>query len=332
MMLAGDIGGTKTVLAIFQRDAAAGGLVATREARYPSGSYASLDDIVRAFLADGPERPTAACFGVAGPVADGKAKITNLPWVIDASAMAAAFGFAEVRLLNDLQAAAYGALQLGPDQLAVLQPGTPGAAPGNVAVVAPGTGLGEAILFWDGTRYHALPSEGGHTDFAPQTDREVRLLIYLRQRLGGHVSWERILSGAGLGHLYDFLRDVERMDEPPALAARLAAGDRNAAISAAGLAKAFPICAEALSMFARLLGAEAGNLALKCFATGGIVIAGGIPAKILPALQDDGAFRAGLTDKGRFSGWVGSLAVRVALDPRAPLIGAAHHLGDSLEL
>jgi len=332
MILAGDIGGTKTVLALFERSQPEGALRVVRESRFASAEHAGLDDIVQAFLAAGSERhpPTAACFGVAGPVDGGRARITNLPWTIDAGALAARFGLTEVVLLNDLQAAAYGALTLPPESLAVLQSGASGPttsarSAGTIAVIAPGTGLGEAILYWDGSRHHALASEGGHADFAPMTEREARLLTFLSARHDGHVSWERVLSGAGLGNIYDFLREVEGLDEPAALSARLASGDRNAAISIAALEGTFPIASEALAMFVTLLGAEAGNLALKCFAQGGIVIAGGIPAKIMAALQD-GRFVERLHDKGRFGAWLATLPVTVALDPRAPLLGAAHHI------
>lgn len=322
MILAGDVGGTKTVLALFE--GAGADLRTVREARFSSQAHASFDELVAAFLAAGSERPRAACFGVAGPVVGERARITNLPWVIDAAALRARFDLGAVALLNDLQAAAYGALHLPERDLAVLQPGADPTARGHIAVIAPGTGLGEAILFWDGARHHAIGSEGGHADFAPQSDREVRLLVHLRERFG-HVSWERVLSGPGLSDLYDFLRDVEGLAEPPELAARLAEGDRNAAITEQGLAGDHALPRAALATFARLLGAEAGNLALKCYAMGGIILAGGIPPKILRALRD-GAFLEGLHDKGRFGAFTASIPVRVALDPRTPLLGAAHHI------
>jgi glucokinase len=324
VILAGDIGGTKTALALFDDARGTEPLTELRRARYPSADHAGLEEIVRAFLADGPERPRVACFGVAGPVADGRARITNLPWLIDAAELAASFGFAEVELLNDLQAAAYGVMTLPRASMKVLQPAAP--VRGNVAVIAPGTGLGEALLYWDGERHHAIASEGGHADFAPQTDREIRLLVYLRTRLAGHVSWERVLSGDGLGQIYDFLRDVEGLAESPDLALALqAAEDRNAAIAEAGLATGDGLASEALAMFVTLLGAEAGNLALKGYARGGVVLAGGIPPRILPALSD-GRFIRGFTDKGRFCGFLSGLEVRVALDTRAPLLGAANHI------
>jgi glucokinase len=196
---------------------------------------------------------------------------------------------------------------------------------GTVAVIAPGTGLGEATLVDIGGRYHALPSEGGHADYAPGTDEEVELLRFLRKRYGGHVSYERVLSGAGIGDLYSFAREASGTSEPAWLAAKIAAGDRNAVISEAALAKTDECSVRALDLFAANLGAEAGNLALRTLATGGVVIGGGIPPKILPALQSGGLVER-LNNKGRFSKWTRALGVRVALEPRAALLGAAHHV------
>jgi glucokinase len=232
-----------------------------------------------------------------------------------------------VRLLNDLEAAAFGMLFLASPDFEVLQSGKAGAR-GDIAVIAPGTGLGEALLHFDGKQYHAIASEGGHTDFAPRTDDEIVLLRHLRAALGGHVSYERILSGAGIGNLYRCLRNEATTREPAWLTAQLGSGDPNAAISAAALANQDPVCVQALRMFCAVLGAEAGNLALKGMTTGGVIIGGGIAPKILPALKE-GSFLAALADKGRFAGWAKNLPVRVALDPRAPLIGASRYLVSS---
>src|SRR5262245_7172236 len=280
MILAGDIGGTKTVLAIC--DAA---FAIVREAVYHCADYPSLEAIVDEFVM--PEEHStleAACFGVAGPVVDGTAKITNLPWTIDAAVLSARLGGIPVALLNDLQATALGVLVLPESGFAVLQAGaaTPG---GAIAVIAPGTGLGEALLVSDGSRYRALASEGGHADFAPGTDEEIDLLKFLRGRHGEHVSYERVLSGAGIGDLYDFIREATGSAEPTWLTARFAGHDRNAEISQTALEGRDPVCIRALEMFTEILGAEAGNLALRGLATGGVVIGGGIPPKILPALQ-----------------------------------------------
>jgi glucokinase len=317
--LAGDIGGTKTVLALCEVDAGGAPRV-VREAQFPCERYTSLEAILGEFL-PAPVALAGACFGVAGPVTAGAAKITNLPWMIEERALSTRLG-APVALINDLQATALGALVLPPAAFTTLQePAAPPAPHATVAVIAPGTGLGEAVLVSDGVRYRALPTEAGHADFAPGTDEEIELLRFLRGRYGGHVSVERVLSGHGVGDLYDFVRAArgEAGPEP----AFLGAGDRNAAISGAALAGTDPDCVHALALFAAILGAEAGNLALRTLALGGVVIGGGIPPKILPLLET-GALLARFNDKGRFRRLTSTLAVRVMREPRAALLGAAH--------
>jgi glucokinase len=317
MILAGDVGGTKTLVALANDD---GSFV--RDSIYHCADYPSLEAVVDVFL--GGERPAlrGACFGVAGPVIGGAAKITNLPWTITEASLSARLGGTPVKLLNDLQATALGALAIPASAFAVLQPGT---VPPNatIAVIAPGTGLGEALLVSAGGRYVALPSEGGHADFAPGNDDEVALWRYLRRRYGTHVSYERVLSGNGLGDLYIFSREQSGVPEPSWLTAELAAGDHNAVVATVGLAGKDPVCARALAMFVEILGAEAGNLALRGLATGGVVIGGGIPPKILAALQAPG-FLTRFNEKGRFAKWTRELSVRVSIEPKAALHGAAH--------
>jgi glucokinase len=304
MILAGDMGGTKTLLAICNEQ---GDVV--REQMFLCVDYHSLEAIVDDFL--GTERIEAACIGVAGPVVDGVANITNLPWTISESLLAKKLG-APVRMLNDLQATALGMLVLPPAAFAVLQQGT--YAPHHtIAVIAPGTGLGEATLVSDGARYRALPSEGGHADFAPGTDEELELWKFMRARHGAHVSVERVLSGNGIGDLYDFHRGTGTWS-----------GDRNAEIANAAIAGTDPAAVAALTMWAAILGAEAGNHALRALATGGVVIGGGIPPKVLPALQA-GALLERFQAKGRFTTWMRGISLRVALEPRAALYGAAHN-------
>lgn len=348
MILAGDTGGTKTLLALYrsQPDGASNRLVAVTQAVFSCADFASLEAVVEQFLADATraghyqaaEPVRAGCFGVAGPIKDGVAKITNLTWTISAEKLSKLLGGVPVSLLNDLQATALGMLELPDDAFAVLQPGDgpqgkPGSGGKTIGVLAPGTGLGESILVSFDGRYHALPTEGGHSDFAPQTEEEIDLLRYLQARHGAHVSNERVLCGDGLGDLYDFLRGRSGRAEPAWLAERLAGSERNAAISAVALeedaGKSDAVCRRALEMFVEILGAEAGNLALRTLAMGGVCVGGGIPPKILPALQT-GRFVERFLAKGRFAGWLATLPVRVALEPRAALIGAAHRAAQQL--
>ncbi len=327
MILAGDIGATKTVVALYDRSGE--GLAQRDEATFASAEHGSLEEILREFLRDrdvsGIE---AACFGVAGPVIDGKAKTTNLPWTLDERLLAEASGSPRVRLLNDLEAAAYGMLRLRPDEQAVLNRGVARSGPGNVAVIAAGTGLGEAMLIWDGERHRAVASEGGHVSFAPRTEREIELLRFLRAELDGRVSIERVLSGPGLRNVYRFVRASGGDPEPEWLSERLRDEDPSAVIAETALSGRDSACAEALEIFCSIYGAVAGDLALSCLALGGVFVGGGIAPQILPALEA-GAFLRAFADKGRFAQLLRGLPVRVALNPRAPLIGAAHHASGS---
>lgn len=320
MILAGDIGGTKTVIGLFEERH--GRLQAVREETFSSQSYRSLEAILDRFLGPGPRPPLrAACFGVAGPVVEGRGKTTNLPWELDERTLAGALRVPQAKLLNDLEATAYGMLHLESQDLCVLQPGVP--RKGNIAVIAAGTGLGEAILYWDGARHHSMATEGGHADFAPRSNLEVELLLYL-QRECGHVSYERVLSGPGLFNIYQFLRDSGFAPEPEWLRLRIAEDDPAAVISEVGLAGDHPLCTKALELFCAVYGAEAGNLALKALAIGGVYVGGGIAPKILSRLRDS-TFISAFVDKGRFADLLRSIEVKVAFNPRAALIGAAHY-------
>jgi len=323
LVLAGDIGGTKTLVALFEQSG--GGLQTVRERSFPSHEHASLEEILCAFLADGPRvNVRAGCFAVAGPVIDGRVKATNLPWEMDERSVASAIGAPRVKLLNDLEGTAYGMLFLKPGEQHVLNAGTRPLLGGNVAVIAAGTGLGEAMLYFDGKQHHPIASEGGHADFAPQTDPEVELLRYLRQRFGGHVSYERILAGPGLHNVYCFLRDSGFAKEPPELHDALAAApDPSPVISERGVARSDALCTEALELFCRIYGAEAGNFAMRFLAVGGVFLGGGIAPKVLPALER-GGFLEAYTRKGRFTSLMQSIPVRVCLNPKAALHGAAH--------
>lgn len=319
--IAGDVGGTKTCLSLFER--VGGRLVEHEERIYASAEHGSLEELLALYRreTDAP-RAAAACFGVAGPVFEGRATTTNLPWAsIEAASLARALD-APVRLLNDLEAAAYGMLVLPDASLRELNPDAGPPRRGHAAVIAAGTGLGEAFLFWDGARHRALPGEGGHADFAPRSDEEMELLRWLRARLGGRVSWERVLSGPGLHDLYLFARAQSGEAEPEWLSRRLAQEDPSAVVSQVALAEGDASCQRALSLFVSAYGAEAGNMAVRCLAHGGVFVGGGIAPKILPALES-GAFLEAFADKGRFEGVLRQLPVRVALDPRAPLLGAS---------
>jgi glucokinase len=322
MILAGDIGGTKTLVALFE--GAGDDLRLVREESYPSREHASLEEILGLFRQGAAGAPLqAACFGVAGPVLEGKSRITNLPWEMDEEALSRALG-TRVRLLNDLESMGFGMLYLRPEELLRLNPHAGGRRNGNVAVIAAGTGLGEGMLYWDGRRHHPLASEGGHADFAPRTDQEIELLRWLRAR-HGHVSCERVLSGPGLHNVFTFLRVSGAAPESPALAERLKeVEDPNIAITELGVSGADPLCAAALELFGTLYGAEAGNLALKCLAVGGVFVGGGIAPHIVPVLKN-GCFLRGFLDKGRFRSLLEGLAVHVALNPNVGLLGAAHY-------
>ncbi|MGE0041136.1 MAG: glucokinase [Vicinamibacterales bacterium] len=315
MILAGDIGGTKTALAWVD----AGAVVATRTV--PSAGFASLAEIVRAFLAmDTACVARAACFGIAGPIVGDIVRTTNLPWVIDRRELSALLGTPRVRLINDLEAVAHGVGVLGDDELVTLNPGRSDRS-GNAAVIAAGTGLGEAGLYWDGAVHHPFATEGGHASFAPRNELEIGLLRFL---LAEHqdVSWERVLSGPGLHGIYRYLRDGLRAGEPEWLTDRLRDGDPAAIVAGAALDGSSPVCRRALDLFVTLYGAEAGNLALKTLATGGVFVAGGIAPKILPALTGGNFLRA-FVRHGRFRPVLEAIPVQVVVSDAVALRGAA---------
>jgi len=321
MLLAGDIGGTKTVLALFSDDS--GPHHCIEIARYASAEYDSLLDIVTDFLHRYDVRPGSACFGVAGPVHDNRVQVTNLPWRIDARAMSELLHGVPVHLLNDLEAIANAIPILEPDDIEILKLGEV-EPEGPIAVVAPGTGLGEAFLFWDGRRYRAIPSEGGHTDFAPATPLELELLAYLQPRLD-HVSYERVCSGIGVPNLYAFLRETGKHPEPAWLAEELSkVHDPTPVIIQAAQDGRAPICEATLELFLAILGSEAGNMVLQVLATGGVYLAGGIPPRILPQLQGE-TFLNAFTRKGRFSDLLGRVQIEVIVDPKSALHGAANY-------
>jgi glucokinase len=275
---------------------------------------------VLAFI--GPESPIRhACFGVAGPVKDRRVQVTNLPWVVDADALQAQLGFTQVSLLNDLEANAYGIATLRSNELVPINPEADPMQVGNRALIAAGTGLGEAGLMWDGVAHRPFSSEGGHASFAPNDSLGDELLTFLR-REHGHVSWERVLSGMGMRNLYRFFRQRSGQPEPEWLTEQMRTGDLGAAVSAAGLAGTDPVCVDTVDCFTRNYGAEAGNLALKMLALGGVYIGGGIAPKMMAKMQS-ALFLESFTHKGRLSPLLRSTPVYVILNDKTALQGAA---------
>ncbi|MDH5588002.1 MAG: glucokinase [Nitrospirota bacterium] len=343
MILAGDIGATKINLALFNWEK--GRVDPIREDTVWTADYESLEEVLTEFLEEpaasesdsddlsedeeaSPANPsstlsplTAACFGVPGPVLNNTCRTTNIPWTIEGDKLAEFLKIPQVRLLNDLEATAYGLPFLEPDEIEDLNPAAPSPPPdGTRVLLAAGTGLGESLIVWTGKDYHICPSEGGHADFAPNNDLEIELLRYLRTSYL-HVSYERVLSGPGLHLIYQFLRDTQK-NEPTWFAEKLPTGDPASLIAEAGLEGKPDICKNALQLFVSIYGAEAGNMALKTLAMGGVYIGGGIAPKIIPALQD-GTFMKAFLAKGRYKRLLGKMPVRIILNPHTALLGAA---------
>ena len=317
MILAGDVGGTKVHLALY--DLIDGKLEYSRDARFPAKDHSGLEEIVKEFM--GAQKVAAACFGVPGPVRDGHLRLTNLPWTLDSRELSANLSIPHVFLINDLEANGYGVAELTPNQIYTLWEGDASQV-GNRALIAAGTGLGEGMLIWNGRTHTPYPSEGGHADYAPRNEDEIDLLRFLKQKFNGRISFERVVSGMGLTNIYEFLREVRGIDEPAWLAGRMAAEDPNAVITELALKAKSEICEKALDMFVSAYGAEAGNLALKLMSVGGVYIGGGVAPRILEKLKD-GAFLKAFTDKGRLSPLLVNMPVRVILESRAALLGAA---------
>jgi glucokinase len=322
-VLAGDVGGTKTNLAVYSVGRG-GRLSMVREASFASQHYAGLEKVIEEFLGAKPERVRAAAFGVPGPVLDGKVKTTNLPWVVRASSIGRLLGTDHVRLMNDLESMAYGALFLTSRQIRWLSRGKRRRA--NVAVIAAGTGLGQAFLFWDGERYHPAATEGGHADFAPRNERELALLVYLEKKLG-RVSYERVLSGPGLVHVFDFFADEVGRPVSNEVRERMRSEDPAAVIGETGVAGTCAAAVEAVETFVEVYGAQAGNLALTVMGTAGVFVGGGIAVKLLPKMTT-GSFLRAFVDKGRYRELMAQIPVGVMLNPKTPLLGAAHAASD----
>lgn len=327
MILAGDIGGTKTNLALYKVEDKT--LIIQSKHEFDSRDFGSLIDIIVAFETQtSMPKIDAACFGIAGPVIEGRCRTTNLPWDISTSDLQEHLNIDKVRLMNDLEATAYGMLYLPEDEFVDLNP-TGRAFDGNRAVIAAGTGLGEAILFYDGKAYHPIGSEGGHSDFAPVTTQQDELLRWMRKRFPGHVSYERILSGPGVYTLYEFLKESGYAPESASMMQIPKGKDRSAMVSECAFNEKDPLCMESLRLFAEIYGAEAGNLALKSMSLGGVYIGGGIAPKILPFMTN-GHFMNGFANKGRFEEMLRGVQVKISLNPETALLGAARFALDKL--
>jgi len=319
--LAGDIGGTKTIMALFSSEK--GPLQPLYEVSFVSASYPGLDAIIKDFFSQAGATAATACFGVAGPVREGRSVITNLPWQPDTAMLQASHGFTRAALINDLVATGYALPHLQQSDFFTINKGI-ATNEGALGIIAPGTGLGEVIFTWDGARYLAVASEGGHTDFGPSSETECLLLDFLRERYG-HVSYDRICSGRGLPAIYDFYKSSGRLEEPDWLTKKLAAAADPAPVIVNGAfdeSNHCPICRKTLELFISILGAEAGNLALKGLTTGGMYLGGGIPPKVLPFLARE-TFMKSFASKGRMSYLLSDIPVTVILNPRAALFGAA---------
>ena len=321
MILAGDIGGTHARLALF--DVQNDEFKVAKLEIFPSRHYSGLDVIVAEFVKASNTNPTQACFGIAGPVTNGRVEASNLPWIIESKRLADELHLNKAVLINDLEATGWGIGALTSSDLVPLNNviSISGSARGNQVVIAAGTGLGEGCLYWDGTRHHVFASEGGHCDFAPQGDLQVELYKYLQARYG-HVSFERVLSGPGLVNIFEFLRDTGKGKPPDWLVAEMVESDAAATISNAALKGQCPLCEQALNIFVTIFGAEAGNLALKIKATGGVFLAGGIAPKILPKLATP-MFLEAFLSKGRLRHLMEIMPIHVITNDKLGLLGAA---------
>ncbi len=329
LLLAGDVGGTKTNLAIFAIDEQANHLDLLRNKRYPSGDFDGLAPIVQTFLENGNEGTIhAACFGIPGPVSDNKAQPTNLKWAVDGAELEQKLEIPSVSLLNDLAANAYGISELEEKDFVTLQDGLKNAH-GNRCVVSPGTGLGMAGLFWDGKRHRVWASEGGHCDFAPRSEIEVKLLAYLQTRFG-HVSNERIICGQGLTNIYAFLRDTGHYPQSAKVTEEMKVDDIAKVITKYAENGECPMCMQAVEIFAHCLANEASNMALKSMATGGVYIGGGVPTKLLWKLKAP-AFVEAFNAKGRLETLVETMPLKIILNDQAALLGAARYALDTRE-
>lgn len=325
-ILAGDIGGTKTNLALYAVERSTH-VMLLRESSFASKQYKGLEAVLREFLQEGQEQVSAAAFGIAGPVLDGVVLATNLPWKVETDRIASVLGCPQIRLMNDLETTAYGSLFLPPHEIQVLHEGK--TRHSHRVVIAAGTGLGQAFLMWDGARYWPVATEGGHADFAPINEKEIELLHFLKRKYA-HVSYERVLSGSGLVNIFDFLDQYLHQPVAPIVRQRLVSEDAAAVIGQAGIENLCPTCVEAVDIFLGVYGAQAGNLALTVMGLGGVYVGGGIIVKMLPKVTS-GAFMNGYLAKGRYASFMADIPVQIILNPKASQFGAAHAARELLD-
>jgi glucokinase len=320
MILAGDIGGTKTILALYKQQK--GNWICHKKKIFVSASFDSFEKLIDTFLSK-QERLLIhnVCIGVAGPVENGDCIATNLPWVIKRKDIYSLISAKHICLLNDFEATAWGVLALPEQDFVELNPDAKKNI-GNIAILGAGTGLGEAMIIWNKDDYHVVATEGGHTDFAPKNELEIGLLRYLMGLHPDHVSYERVVSGQGLVNIYHYLKSIEYAQTDSETEFRMSKEDAAAVISEKAVASENELCVKALEMFCEIYGAEAGNLALKCLPKAGVVLAGGIAAKILPAMQQ-GKFMQGYLAKGRYKALLKNISVKICLNPEVALVGAA---------
>lgn len=318
IVLAGDVGATKTNLALYKTEK--GQVMLQYEAQYKSRHYKNIFDLIRAFIGNNLPFPDSICLGVAGPVFQGQARLSNIDWEINADDLSAHFNIKKVRLINDLEATAYGLAMLNDSDVVTIHHGDD-TAHGNAAIIAPGTGLGEAGLYWDGNYYHPFATEGGHADFAARNEFDFDLYNFLRKKFG-HVSWERLVCGPGIVNIYQFLRDEKKQEVPEWLREEIAKGDAPAVISRH--VSESEICKETMRLFIRFLAYESANLVLKLKATGGLFIGGGIAPKIV-ALLENNAFYSSFCQSGRLNYLLEKVPVKIILNDKTALLGAAFY-------
>lgn len=327
MVLVGDVGGTKTILALYEQGE--NGWVCSKRTLYASSKYSVFTDLLKAFLSDINSTITSVCIGVAGPIVNGNCVTTNLPWILNRDEIGQFVNAPHVWLLNDLEATAWGALGLPQDDFVELNRDAVQVRQDTIAVLAAGTGLGEAIMIWDGIGHRVIATEGGHADFAPADQQQIGLLSYLMQKYGGHVSYERLLSGHGLVNIYDYLKLIQFAPVNASTETQMLTNDPAAVIGIAGVEGNDELCVETLNLFCRIYGAESGNLALKCLPNAGVYLAGGIGGKILPVLKN-GEFMKGFLNKGRSKVVLEKIPVKVCINSDAALLGALRFIEEKV--